>query len=168
MVARWLELRQRVRELSVELRKKQEALRALEQSAPWLGSIKGQLRNKDGKQFDVPEGPRPAKPTPPQEQSTSAAVGTPLPKRARKRSPKKQSPGPLLEKAKKEALAKKRKLQTPPTAPSTPATAERFDLGTLQGMSVQMLEKALAFKKGEAGPSAWGSGAEAGDESSVG
>jgi hypothetical protein len=64
IASRWFEGRLPLREYLAKARKEQEDLRVLEQENPWLGSIKGILRKKDGKSFEIPEGPRPSRAAP--------------------------------------------------------------------------------------------------------
>jgi hypothetical protein len=64
ILAEWEETRQQVRKLHLRLQTAQEQLKLLERH-PWLGSVKGVLRKKDGGAFDIPEGPRVARVSPP-------------------------------------------------------------------------------------------------------
>jgi hypothetical protein len=96
----WFARRRKMRDLALKLRKEQEAHRAHEQKFPWLGSFKGTLRKKYGKNFDIPEGPKLAREAPPESEPVAGpSTETPLPKREEKKAPEKRKQGPLLLKA---------------------------------------------------------------------
>ena len=82
-----------------------------------MGSFKGVLRKKDGKNFDISEGPKATKEAPAEPEAVPGpSTETPPPKREEKKLPEKRKSGPLLAKAKREAELKRRRTQTPPKA----------------------------------------------------
>jgi hypothetical protein len=113
---RWVEARHLVRDFERALRKAQERLRVLERDNPWLGSIKGILRKKDGKAFNIPEGPKVARVAPQEEKSASSSKQEQANPRREKAATetRKRPAAPLMEKSRREADAKRKNLQTPP------------------------------------------------------
>ncbi|UUW06606.1 HDVAg-like protein [Cat Tien Odontotermes delta-like virus] len=144
----WLEARRRVRSCLQRLREAQERVRLLERDHAWLGSFKGTLRKRDGESFDIPEGPRKTKRAQNSEggdavPSTSAAP----PSQPQSAPDRKRKAAPLLEKAKREAEAKKKRLQPPPATPSPSTPRARSHVVGLSEASVSVLEKALEDAK---------------------
>lgn len=116
----WLDTRRRVRRHSRELRSAQEQLWSLEQECPWIGSFKGTLRKKDGDKFDIPEGPKVAKVFPRVEPQPGSSKREDTPPRRPTTAEKgERKAAPLMEKSRREAEAKRKRTQAPPTAPKT-------------------------------------------------
>jgi hypothetical protein len=165
---KWLSIRSEVERYSRELWDAQKRLRVLESRFPWLGNIKGMLRKKDGKRFDIPEGPRLRRVlqeeqkvvAPPQEERT--------PRHPQAASKRKCPPTPLMEKSRREAEAKRRKLKTSSSPGGSRAVTRVTHLCDLVEMPLEMLQEAVAAR--ERGTSQSGEGTQSlGDgEESIG
>ena len=156
--AAWFSNRRRIREFSLKLKREQEALRAREQRFPWLGSFKGVLRKKDGKNFDIPEGLKATKEAPPEPEAVPGpSTETLPPKREEKKLPEKRKSGPLLAKAKREAELKRRRTRTPPTADDSSTPKRGRTLQDLSQVPLSVLREALAARGEDERRSSWAS-----------
>jgi hypothetical protein len=97
---KWLEARTDIRRANEELQVAQEQLRVLEERHLWLLTIQGILGIKDARSFDFPEGPKVAK-----VRRTSELIEVP-PHQGEPVKKSKHRTGPLMLKAKRQALEK--------------------------------------------------------------
>lgn len=109
---KWLKIRSIIRWANQELREAQERLRVMEQGNPWLATIDGILRNLNGSSFHIPKGPKVGR-VPPRTEEPEVSPqqeGQPPSRSVDKEKPKTRT-APLIEKSRREAEARKRKLQ---------------------------------------------------------
>ena len=166
----WLSTRAKLRSLLERVRETQESLRALEQSNPWLGSLKGTLRKKDGRSFPLPNGTRPTREparstTPP---PSSSGTGDPPPSRLRTESARKRKTGPLMEKYLAELAEKRKRLSMPATKSPMPAVVKpRRNVVEPSELPLEELKRLVREREDSLQTHSWEAGSEGGSRGAM-